>query len=65
MIQCNLDRCQKRYLGETERKLTNRIQNHIGYVKSKITSKATGHNFNLQGHSLANMNVTIIENIIK
>ena len=63
MISCNLDRCRKQYVGETERIFTNRIQDHIGYIKNNMLTKATGHHFNSQGHSLSNMNVTIIEKV--
>lgn len=34
-------------------------------MKSKITSKGTGHYFNLPCHSLANMSVTISEKVTK
>ena len=61
MIQCNLDKCKQMYIGESEKMLSQRIQQHIGYVKSKTLSQATGFHFNLPNHSVANMSVTILE----
>ena len=64
-IECNLDKCKQRYIGETERFLKKRISEHVGYVKNKITKKSTGNHFNLPGHSLSNMKVTVIEKVKK
>ena len=41
------------YIGESERKLTDRISEHIGYIRTKKQNLATGHQSNLPGHSLA------------
>ena len=38
-----------------------RLADHHGYVINQITSKATGAHFNLPGHSLADMSITVIE----
>ena len=38
-----------------------RLADHCGYVINQITSKATGAHFNLPGHSLADMSITVIE----
>ena len=37
------------------------LADHHGYVINQITSKATGAHFNLPGHSLADMSITVIE----
>ena len=55
---------QQKYIGETERKLKDRICEHIGYKNDKF-DKATGHHFNLPGHSLSDMKVTVLENVHK
>ena len=52
---------QQLYIGETERNLFDRICEHIGYIRTQKQEKATGHHFNLPGHSLANMTATILE----
>ena len=49
---------QLKYIGESERKMKNRISEHVGYIKTKKTNEATGEHINLPGHSLAHMNVT-------
>ena len=63
MIECGLDKCGKRYIGESVRQLKDRIGQHKGYIKNKVLSQPTGEHFNLPGHSLANMNVTILEKV--
>ena len=65
MIECQKERCQERYIGETERSLKYRISEHIGYINTKNKSKATGHHFNLPGHSLSDLKVTAIEKVKK
>ena len=55
------DNCQQKYIGESERKLKERICEHIGYIKTKNISQATGHHFNLPGHSLNDMKVIGLE----
>ena len=64
MIECSLENCKERYIGETKF-LRKRISEHNGYVRSKITSKATGYHFNLPGHSISNIKVTVIEKVKK
>ena len=63
MIECNLDKCGKRYIGESEKQLKERLGQHKGYIKNKILSQPTGAHFNLPGHTLSNMNVTILEKV--
>ena len=71
MIICNKESCQlknkyqQKYIGETERKLKDRICEHIGYINTKKTDKATGNHFNLPGHTISDMKVTVLENIHK
>ena len=50
-------------LGETERRLKDRLADHRGYVTSKVVTQPTGAHFNLPGHSVANLTVTIIEQV--
>ena len=59
------NRFQQKYIGETEIKLKDRICEHIGYINTKKTDKATGHHFNMPGHTLSDMKVTVLENIHK
>ena len=61
LITC--EKCKEQYVGETDRKLKDRFAEHQGYVRNKITSKATGSHFNLPGHRLSDMRIRIIEKI--
>ena len=51
------------YVGESERSLQDRFSEHLGYVKNKHITKATGAHYNLPGHTVSDMRVTIVEKI--
>ena len=51
------------YVGESERSLQDRFSEHRGYVTHQNLTKATGYHFNLPGHSVSDMRVTILEKI--
>ena len=63
MIQCQKEKCQNRYIGQTGRLLKFRIDEHRGYIHNQVTSKETGAQFNLPGHSLADMKFTVLEQV--
>ena len=71
MISCEKDSChqklnsKQRYIGETERSLKDRICEHLGYIRNKNKSQATGYHFNLPGHSQDDFKVTILEKVMK
>ena len=65
MVECNKNNCMQKYIGETDRQFRTRMLEHIGYVKNKNIKQATGFHFNLPGHSLTNMQFTIIEQVKK
>ena len=50
-----------RYIGETKRMLRNRLADHRGYIKNQDTDKVTGAHFNLPGHDLSNLKITVLE----
>ena len=63
-IYCiNCKKCSMQYIGECERSLQKRFSDHRGYVTNKILKKATGQHFNLPGHSISDMEVTILEKV--
>ena len=63
LIQCDKENCtENKYIGETEKPLHERLSQHRGY-NNKKTQDATGRHFNLPGHTLANMNITIIDRV--
>ena len=57
MIECNIP---KKYIGESERTLKDKISEHIGYIIKWKVDKTTGRHFNQPGHSFANMTRTIL-----
>ena len=52
-----------RYIGETKRIMKFRLAEHRGYVTNQILSTPTGEHFNLPGHSLADLNMVILEKV--
>ena len=65
MIECNITNCKKRYIGESEITLKDRLSEHIGYVRTKKIEKTTGNHFNLPGHTVANMTAVVLEKVKK
>ena len=57
--------CNQQYIGETDRKFRTRMSEHIDYVRNKMLEKATGLHFNMPGHSIENMQFSIIEQVKK
>ena len=62
LIECKKDRCNMKYIGETKRILKFRLAEHRGYVNNDDDT-ATGQHFNLPGHSLSDLTVTILEKV--
>ena len=60
-IQCK--QCCIKYIGETQKSLQESIAEHKGYITRAFKQKATGEHFNIPGHRVADMEVTIIEKI--
>ena len=61
-IFCKKENCKQIYIGKTERKLKERLLEHVNSVK-KNEKNAIGQHFNGPGHSLANLQITTIEKI--
>ena len=64
MIQCDKEKCKMRYIGQTERGLKYRLAEHQGYVTQGVIN-ATGSHFRLPGHSVANLKITVVEQVKK
>ena len=56
-------KCNQQYIGETERSMKERFLEHKNYVTTNNHSKPTGVHFNLKGHTVSDMEITIIEKI--
>ena len=63
LIHC--EKCGKNYIGESGRLLKNRLSDHKGYITNHVLNVSTGDHFNLPGHSLANVQITILEQVKK
>ena len=64
IIYCiSCQKCRAQYVGQSERTLQSRFSEHRGYVTNQIVTKATGDHYNLPGHSVADMKVSIIEKV--
>ena len=61
VISCN--KCNVQYVGETDRSLKDRFNEHKGYVRTKKLNMTTGAHFNLPGHSVSDMSVMAIHKI--
>ena len=71
MLQCKKSTCQQnetkqtQYKGETERKLRDRICEHLGYKNTKKLNQPAGEHFNLPGHSRCDIQELILERVSK
>ena len=61
MLECQKNNCKQRYIGSTGRELKHRLADHRGYIQNQVTSRATGAHWNLPGHSLADLRVSVLE----
>ena len=60
IIHCQ--KCFMEYIGQTGRTLAKRFSEHMGYVRNKL-NEPTGKHFNLVGHSISDMEITILEKV--
>ena len=65
MIECQKIYWKQKYIGETDREFEERISKHRGYIHNKKLTQASGAHFNLPGHNLSDMKVTILEKVKK
>ena len=43
--------------------LQSKFSEHLGYVRNQQISKATGEHFNMKGHQISDMEISIIEKL--
>ena len=63
LLECDKEKCKKKYNGETERFLKDRINEHLNYARNNKRKHTTGEHFNLPGHTWHNMKFTILEKV--
>ena len=56
-------KCTKQYIGKTERSLDERVREHCGYIRNKHLHQPTGNHFNLPGHQLSDLQVSVLEKV--
>ena len=56
-------KCKKQYVGQTSIRLQDRFREHLLDIKNNKDT-VSGANYNLPGHSMANISVLIIEKVI-
>ena len=59
-IHCR--KCFMEYIGQTGRTLAKRFSEHLGYVRNHL-NEPTGKHFNLAGHSISDMEISILEKV--
>ena len=59
------EKLKQKYIGKTERTLKDKISEHLGHIRNKNITQATGYHFNLSGHSQDNFRVTLLEKVMK
>ena len=64
-VVCRKEECKEVYIGETKRLLKFRLADHRGYVTNNDTSTATGRHYNSPGHTLADLSITVLEQVRK
>ena len=56
-------KCKQNYIGETKRPLRVRFGDHLGYVRNQKLNESTGYHFNLPGHNITMIQITVLEKI--
>ena len=67
-ITVNSEQCKLQYIGQTTRSLDERVREHIGYIRNlhtNHTNQPTGVHFNLPGHELYYLKVSVLEKVYK
>ena len=65
LILCDKYGEKKKSIGESGRLLKNQLSDHRGYITIKILNVSIRDNFNLPGHRLANVKITILDQVKK
>ena len=55
-------KCKQQYIGQTSRRLKDRISEHLGYIRRN--QNASGTHFNGPGHNHSHMKVSVLEKVV-
>ena len=61
LVTCT--KCQHQYIGESKHTLEHRGNQHLGYIRNKDLSQATGRHFNKAGHTAEHFTIQVLESI--
>ena len=56
------EQCKLQYIGQTTRS-DERVREHIGYIRNLHINQPTGEHFNIPGHELYNLKVSVLEKV--
>ena len=57
------EKCGNNYIGEKGRLMKNCLSDHWGHIHNQVLSVSTGNHVNLPGYSLADVKITILEQV--
>ena len=60
---CRKANCSEFYIGQSKNSLKERFSDHRGYVNTSKLHQATGAHWNLPGHKVSDMGITVLEKI--
>ena len=61
IIECR--KCGDQYIGQTMHSLRDRFLDHLGYARREEVEKTIGGHFNLPGHKLSDMSISVLESV--
>ena len=57
------EHCKLQYIGQTTRSLDERVREHIGYIRNLHLNQPAREHFNLPGHELVHLKVSVLEKV--
>ena len=61
ILECK--KCGDQYIGQTGNSLRGRFLDHLGYARREELNKSTGDHFNLPGHKMSDMQISVLEQV--
>ena len=56
-------KCGDQYIRQTGNSLRGRFLDHLGYARREELNKSTGDHFNLPGHKMSDMEISVLEQV--
>ena len=61
ILECK--KCGDQYIGQTGNSLRGRFLDHLGSARREELNKSTGDHFNLPGHKMSDMQISVLEQV--